>query len=196
MSYHYQLGVIKEKSKKIPILIALVLSLGLALSQFLTVNAAVSSVTPSTNEINKTKTPKWAHANQLSQGIGTTDIQFVSERNFFSCFEYRTDGDTSQVLSENGGNNYNSQVSDGLYPYTCRNNNSITKTITADEYVEVRMVFGAENDERFDSTRFDVLPAPQPANNDDCKKDGCKTYGFKNQGQCIRYVNTGQDSRV
>ena len=31
-------------------------------------------------------------------------------------------------------------------------------TIPADEFVEVRMVFGAEEDERFDWTRFDVLP--------------------------------------
>ena len=30
-------------------------------------------------------------------------------------------------------------------------------TINANEYVEVRMVFGAETDERFDWTRFDVL---------------------------------------
>ncbi len=31
---------------------------------------------------------------------------------------------------------------------------------------------------------------------DDCKKGGWKNYGFRNQGQCIRFVNTGKDSRV
>ena len=56
------------------------------------------------------------------------------------------------------------------------------------------MVFGAETDERFDWTMFDVLPA-DPSSKDDCKKNGWKAYGFKNQGQCIRFVETGKDSR-
>lgn len=30
---------------------------------------------------------------------------------------------------------------------------------------------------------------------DDCKDDGWDELGFKNQGQCIRYVQTGDDSR-
>jgi hypothetical protein len=121
------------------------------------VMAVVNSVTPSTNDINRTNS--WAHVDQLSQGVGTTDLQFISTRPFLSCFEYRTDGDTSQV---SGNPNYNTLITDGLYPFTCRNNNTSTKTITANEYVEVRMVFGAETDERFDWTRFEVDPAPAP----------------------------------
>ena len=35
-------------------------------------------------------------------------------------------------------------------------------TLSALEYVEIRMVFGGERDERFDWTRVDVLPAPEP----------------------------------
>lgn len=35
----------------------------------------------------------------------------------------------------------------------------------------------------------------QPQTKDDCKKSGWEAYGFKNQGQCIRFVNTGKDSR-
>ncbi|WP_370327690.1 hypothetical protein [Euzebya sp.] len=34
-----------------------------------------------------------------------------------------------------------------------------------------------------------------PETKDDCKKGGWEEYGFRNQGQCIRFVNTGQDSR-
>ena len=30
-----------------------------------------------------------------------------------------------------------------------------------------------------------------PTSKDQCKNDGWKTFGFKNQGQCIKYVNTG-----
>ena len=123
-------------------------------------SAAVNAVTPSTNDINTTN--GWAHVVQLSEGAGQTTLGFISTRNFYSCFEYRTDGDTSQVLSENGGVNYNTSVNDGLYPYVCENNSSSTLTIHANNYVEVRMVFGAETDERFDWTRFDVLPSPYP----------------------------------
>ena len=168
-------------------LIALALALGLVGMA----SAAVNAVTPSTNEINRTN--GWAHVDQLAQGIGTTELQFISTRAFYSCFEYRTDGDTSQVLSENGGNNYNTLVTDGLYPYVCLNNDTATRTIVADEYVEVRMVFGAETDERFDWTRFEVLSDPQ--SKEDCKDGGWEQYGFRNQGQCVRFVETGGDSR-
>ena len=113
--------------------------------------AAVNAVTPSTNDINRTN--GWAHVDQVSSGIGTTTLEFISTRAFLSCFEYRTDGDTSQMIS---GANYNTSITDGLYPYVCVNNSTQTKTFTAQSYVEVRMVFGAETDERFDWTRFYV----------------------------------------
>jgi hypothetical protein len=141
----------------------------------------------STNDANRTN--GWAHVNQLDQGIGETTLQFVSTRPFYSCFEYRTDGDTSQAT---GAPNFNAHDSD-LYPYVCVNNNTVEMTFEADEYVEVRMVFGAESDERFNWTRFDVLPDAQTK--DDCKDGGWEAYGFKNQGQCIRFVETGKDSR-
>lgn len=116
--------------------------------------AAVNAVTPSTNDTNRTN--EWAYVDQISQGVGTTDLQFISTRTFPSCFEYRADGDTTQKTSVT---NYNPSVTDGLYPFVCVNNSTATRTITANQYVEVRMVFGAENDERFDWTRFDVTPA-------------------------------------
>jgi hypothetical protein len=126
--------------------------------------ADVNPVTPSTNDLNKGKTPTmWAHVNQLNMGPGTTDLQFVSMRTFWSCFEYRTDGDTSQVIDEEHFLEFYGVVdeSEGLqqYPYDClyEEGSSLTKIISANEYVEVRMIFGAEGDERFDWTRFDVL---------------------------------------
>lgn len=122
------------------------------------VSAAVNAVTPSTNDANRTN--GWAYVEQLSQGVGTTELQFTSTRGFASCFEYRTDGDTSQIVSTNGGVNWNTEITDGLYPSTCVNNQVKTKSIVANNYVEIRMVFGAEKDERFDWTRFEVTPAP------------------------------------
>jgi hypothetical protein len=154
--------------------------------------AAVNAITPSTNDINRTN--GWAYVDQLAVGPGYVTLQFVSTRGFWSCFEVRADGDTSQVLTENGGANYNTNVTDGLYPYYCENNSTETQTFFADQYVEVRMVFGAETDERFDWTSFDVLPS-DPSSKEDCKNGGWMTYGFKNQGQCVRFVETQKDSR-
>ncbi len=34
-----------------------------------------------------------------------------------------------------------------------------------------------------------------PTSKDECKKGGWEAFGFRNQGQCIRFVNTGKDSR-
>jgi choice-of-anchor C domain-containing protein len=34
-----------------------------------------------------------------------------------------------------------------------------------------------------------------PETMDDCKKGGWEQYGFRNQGQCVRFVQTGKDSR-
>lgn len=109
-------------------------------------------VTPSTNDINKTK--GWAHVNEISKNVGSVELEFVSTRNFASCFEYRTDGDISQALATP---NLNTDIADH-YPAFCLNNETQAHTINANEYVEVRMVYGAEKDERFDWTRFDVLP--------------------------------------
>lgn len=131
-------------------LMSLVLLLGLAT----VVSAEVNTVTPSTNDNNKTN--GWAHVN-VTPKVGEVELEFVNPRSLWSCFEYRTDGDTSQVISTNGGVNYNNDIVDGLYPYFCLNDESRTESIMANEYIEVRMVFGGERDERFDWTRFDVL---------------------------------------
>ena len=124
------------------------------------VSAVINAVTPSTNDINRTNS--WAHVDQASVDVGEVTLNFIQPRSFLACFEYRTDGNTDQRLMSGGvyRNNYNPAVTDGLYPFYCQNNNSSTHTINANEYVEIRMVFGAETDERFDWTRFDVLPNP------------------------------------
>lgn len=124
------------------LVLALVFSLGV-----------INPVTPSTNDINRIN--GWSHVNEISVGVGEVTLEFVQPRDFYACFEYRTDGDTSQ----SSGDNYNTNITDGLYPYNCLSTiSTLTKTITANGYVEVRMVFGGETDERFDWTRFDVLP--------------------------------------
>jgi hypothetical protein len=40
-------------------------------------------------------------------------------------------------------------------------------------------------------------PAPvDPVSHDDCYKGGWSDFNFKNQGQCVRFVETGKDSRI
>lgn len=36
---------------------------------------------------------------------------------------------------------------------------------------------------------------PQPKTISECKNSGWVAFGFRNQGLCIQYVNTGKDSR-
>ena len=38
--------------------------------------------------------------------------------------------------------------------------------------------------------------SPNPLAKDDCKKGGREQYGFRNQGQCVRFIETGKDSRT
>lgn len=124
---------------------------------FVMTTAAAISVTPSTNDINRTK--GWAYVEVVASGPGTITFNFVSTRNFYSCFEYRTDGDTTQMTSPT---NPNTAISDGKYPYKCVKNSSTQVTLLADTYVESRMVFGAESNERFGWTMFSVPPVPAP----------------------------------
>lgn len=113
----------------------------------------VNDVTPSTNDANRTE--GWAHFNVAETRVGEVDIEFVSTRDFFSCFEFRSDGE-----GPDSPDNPNTDIEDGLWPSVCVNNSTETLTLSAFEYVEIRMVFGAERDERFDWTRVDVTPVP------------------------------------
>lgn len=39
-------------------------------------------------------------------------------------------------------------------------------------------------------------PTDDPQTVDECKKGGWEQYGFRNQGQCVRFIQTGKDSRI
>jgi len=47
----------------------------------------------------------------------------------------------------------------------------------------------------FAGATYDFDLTQDPVEKIDCKDGGWEEAGFRNQGQCIRYVNTGQDSR-
>lgn len=57
------------------------------------------------------------------------------------------------------------------------------------------VVAGTDDPNPFTTWNEVVVPGCSPEVKDDCKDGGWENFGFRNQGQCIRYVNTGQDSR-
>ena len=135
------------------IMMLLLVALAITATAFATTGgAAVNAVTPSTNDINKTNGD--AHVDG-TPGPGTASLAFTTTNAWYSCFEYRTDGDTSQKTSDAQPQ---PDVTMACIPTRACATAPSSVTVSADEYVEVRMVFGAEADERFDWTRFDVLP--------------------------------------
>lgn len=102
------------------------------------------------------------------------------------CFEYRTDGDTSQSI---GTNSFFPELD--LYPYFCLSaGGTDERTFDVDEYIEIRIPFGAEQDFYFDWTRFD---APS------CKKGGWENFTdptFDNQGMCVSYFKSNENAGI
>lgn len=94
----------------------------------------------------------------ISATTDSVTVELSAPNPWWACFEYRTDGDTGQAT----GANYNPAYPD-LYPFWCINNQTVQRTIPANDYVEIRMVFGAESDERFDWVRFDVAESGSSA---------------------------------
>ncbi|MFZ0013621.1 MAG: hypothetical protein WAL25_05835, partial [Acidimicrobiia bacterium] len=129
------------------------MAVALMLSTMTMAFGAITAVTPSTNDANSTK--GWAHFEVGETRVGEVDITFVSTRNFASCFEYRSDGEDPTYPV-----NPNPDIEGGAWPFVCVFNGTDMRTLSALEYVEIRMVFGAETDERFDWTRVDVVPVP------------------------------------
>jgi hypothetical protein len=143
-----------------------------------------SAVFPSTNVINAGL--GWAHVEFVDIDVGAVTLNFVQPRAFAACFEYRVDGAAAPA----GSVNYNTAVTDGLYAFYCLNNSSATHTIPAGQYVDIRMAFGAEGDERFTWTRF-YAPTSQESK-DLCKEGAWEANGFANLGQCVRFAETGK----
>lgn len=145
-----------------------------------------SEVFPSTNQDNLAN--GWAHVLFQDVEVGQVTLEFNQPRSFFACFEIRRDDEDPTETEDN----FNPDVDDGLWEYRCLNGSSLTETIAANQHVDIRMAFGAEADERFDWTRFYVLSLE---NKDQCRDGAWRDLGFRNLGQCVRFVETGKDSR-
>ena len=154
-------------------------------------SADVNDVTPSTNDLNRASGEK-AYFDVVEVGGGYAEFELINPTTYANCFEFRSDGSAPPTNDPN----YNLDILDGLYPFVCvtEANPIKTNTVNATQYIEVRLVFGAERDDRFDWTRVDVDPVDVQIK-EQCKKGGWEAFGFANQGQCILFVNDGVDSR-
>jgi hypothetical protein len=155
-----------------------------ALAAMGTAFADQNPITPSTNDLNRDSGIK-AYFEVVDVGPGYAEFEFINQNNYTSCFEFRSDGDAGQTIDDTNPNEF---IGDGLYPYVCLNlsGQMETRDVYAKKYIEVRMVFGSESDDRFDWTRVNVDPK------DDCKNGGWEAFGFESQGECIKSANAGQ----
>jgi hypothetical protein len=134
------------------------------------------------------------HVNELSKGPGTVTLEFVNPTAALAFFEYRIDG--LQV----GTTPHPVVIGDVIHPGVCVEGDedfdppcepdAITRTFSATATVEVRLALGGERDWDFDWTPFTVGAAP--TDKADCKKGGWEAFGFRHQGECIKFVNAGK----
>ena len=149
---------------------------------------------PSTNADNKDN--GWPYVKKTDDGNCEVTLEFVNDTNSLAYFEYRIDGEEPDETYEP----HPVISGDVIYPGVTVDGRGEsdpvveTRTFNATSMVEIRLALGGERDWDFDWTPFTV-PSCDPETKNDCKDGGWETYGFRNQGQCIRYVNTGKDSR-
>jgi hypothetical protein len=147
---------------------------------------------PSTNDANRTA--GLPHVNVVSSGVGEVTLDFVNDTNSLAFFEYRIDG---VVVSS--GTPHPVVIGEYIYPGVSVDSRNIatpvvvTRTLAAAETVEVRLALGGERDWDFNWVTFEALA--DAASHEDCADGGWEAYGFANQGQCVRFVNGGGDSR-
>ena len=180
--------MIARKVRSFRTMIALALTAMLMLG---VMGTALAYTFPSTNDFNRDN--NLPHVNQVDVGIGEVTLEFKNETNSLAFFEYRIDGATV------GTNAHPVVTGDVIHPGICVDNRAapvcpgtpVIETFAANSVVEVRLALGGERDWDFDWTPFYV----ESMTADHCKNGGFADFGFRNQGLCIQYVNTGKDSR-
>ncbi|HSJ34471.1 MAG TPA: hypothetical protein VLB85_05400, partial [Acidimicrobiia bacterium] len=128
-------------------------------------------------------------------GAGCVDLEFVNETKFLGRFEVRVDG---EVMTS--GTAHPAVVGDYINDGVCVDGRAapvcgsgpVGERFRAATTVEVRLALGGERNWDFDWVIF--YPLPDASSKADCRDD-FEYYGFKTRAQCIRYVETGKDSR-
>lgn len=135
---------------------------------------------------------------QGTPGPGEVTLTFINNTNFYYAFDYRVDGEspagTFSFSDDTIGQGPCAGRKWGPYYNLMGVGANSTKQVTVEaaHKVEAQAVLGPEQNYY---TCWKTFYPEQPDSKNDCKLGGWEDYHFKNQGQCIRYVNTGKDSR-
>ena len=142
---------------------------------------------PSTNELNRDQQVPGRegqdapHVNLLAATASTVTLEFVNLAPGLAFFEHRIDG-----VAVTTGTPHPVVSGSFIYPGTAAvSGDTVIRTFTATQRVEIRLALGGERDWDFDWTTFEVAPA---LTKDDCKRGGWRDLGFRNQGQCIASI--------
>lgn len=130
-------------------------------------------------------------------GPGEVTLTFINNTDYRYVFDHRVDDE-----SPSGTFSFSDDtISDGpcagrkwgpYYNLTSVSADSKKVTVEATHKVEAQAVLGPEQNYY---TCWKTFYPEQPETKNDCKRGSWADYHFRNQGQCIRYVNTGEDSR-
>lgn len=156
---------------------------------------------PSTNEKNKSLGFPY-----VEQGVTTSStmaFKFINPMGAQKCFEYRTDGDPDNNQSVGTiptlFNNFQPMdLSTLSYPTVCvPANGNVSKTLTYQQYVEIRLYDVDNLPGSFYWDRFDYTTRPLlPVTKDDCQGEQWKKYNiFNNQGDCMSFVNETKNAK-
>lgn len=133
----------------------------------------------------------------VDAGPGEVTLEYINHTPYSYAFDHRADGESgfttqySDITIHEGP--CEGRKIGPSYNVTNVGPNSTTQvTVEAAHKVEAQVVLGPEQSY---FTCWKTFYPEQPEMKGDCKGGGWDDYHFRNQGQCIRYVNTGKDSR-
>lgn len=135
---------------------------------------------------------------QGSSGPGEVTLTFVNNTDFYYAFDYRADDESPAGTFSYSDDTISQGPCKGRKwgPYYnligVGANSTKQVTVEATHKVEAQAVLGPEQNYY---TCWKTFYPEQPDSKSDCKRGGWEDYHFENQGQCVRYVNTGKDSR-
>ena len=135
---------------------------------------------------------------QGDPGPGEVTLTFINDTDFYYAFDHRADGEDPAGTFSFSDDTISQGPCAGrkwgpYYNLTGVDPNSTEQvTVEAAHKVEAQAVLGPE---QHYYTCWKTFYPEQPDSKSDCKRGGWEDYHFKNQGQCIRYVNTGEDNR-
>jgi hypothetical protein len=149
---------------------------------------------PSTNDANRTA--GLPHVNEVSTGPGTVTLEFVNETNSLAFFEYRIDGATVGTTTHpvvTATSSIPGVCVDGPSASLCPPDPSIGHSRPRQPSrcvsLSAASATGTSTGPRSLSVR---QPPTSPSPPTTARTAAGADFGFRNQGQCIRFVNTGK----